>query len=73
MAEVKVTALKNGPYKVEGTIALFYDAAPVKAEKNPFFLCRCGASTNKPFCDGTHTKIGFQAAAESVPESRETD
>lgn len=73
MAEVKITALKNGPYKVEGPIALFYDATPVAAELPTVFLCRCGASTKKPFCDGTHTRIGFQAAAESVPQSRETD
>jgi CDGSH-type Zn-finger protein len=70
MPEVKITATKNGPYKVEGAFELFYQDSAVPA-KSPAFLCRCGASSNKPFCDGTHSKIGFQAAAQSVPESKE--
>jgi 3-phenylpropionate/trans-cinnamate dioxygenase ferredoxin subunit len=70
MAAVKITAQKNGSYKVEGDFELYYENTKLDA-KSPAFLCRCGASTKKPFCDGTHSKIGFQAAAESVPESRE--
>lgn len=72
MAEVKITALKNGPFKVEGDIELNWDnGQPVPTEKKTVFLCRCGASSNKPFCDGQHSKVGFQAAAEAVPESAE--
>jgi CDGSH-type Zn-finger protein len=70
LADVIITARKNGPYKVEGAIDLFYDTTPIPTT-SPTFLCRCGASSNKPFCDGTHSKIGFQAAAQVVPESKE--
>jgi CDGSH-type Zn-finger protein len=71
MADVKITATKNGPYKVEGAIDLLYENTNVGTNKPTVYLCRCGASSKKPFCDGTHSKIGFQAAAEVVPESKE--
>ena len=63
MAAVKITVRKNGPYRVEapeGSIELVdadgnqYDLTG----KPAFSLCRCGASVNKPFCDGTHSKMG---------------
>ena len=71
MSDVKITATKNGPYKVEGTIELWYESVRVETRGATAFLCRCGASSKKPFCDGTHSKIGFQAAADAVPESKE--
>lgn len=72
MAEVKITILDNGPFKVQGPIELVWpDGTPVENKKETVFLCRCGASVNKPFCDGQHSKIGFKAAADAVPESSE--
>ena len=68
MSEVVITALKNGPLKVEGPIKLV-DAEGKQwdvAGKPAVYLCRCGGSTKKPFCDGTHSKLGFQAAEAAV-------
>ena len=71
MAEVKITVRKNGPFRVEapeGTIEMV-DADGNKYDlsgKPAFSLCRCGGSVNKPFCDGTHSRIGFQAAESAV-------
>lgn len=71
--EVTITVRPNGPLRVEGPIKLINtDGNPIDLTGKPAVsLCRCGASTNKPFCDGTHSKIGFQAAAAAVPESAE--
>jgi 3-phenylpropionate/trans-cinnamate dioxygenase ferredoxin subunit len=72
MADVSIRVLKNGPYLVQGQVELLdAEGQRIKAEKETIALCRCGASTNKPFCDGTHSKIGFQAAEAAVPESKE--
>src|SRR3954447_11680821 len=71
MAEVTIEATPNGPYLVTGPIELRDTDGKVLATKSKVWLCRCGASTKKPFCDGTHSKIGFQAAAQAVPGSAE--
>ncbi len=68
MADVKITVRPNGPYRVEGPVTLV-DAEGKEWDltgKPAFSLCRCGASVNKPFCDGTHSKMGFQAAEAAV-------
>jgi CDGSH-type Zn-finger protein len=71
MAEVEIKARHNGPYKVTGPVRLI-DADGNEYELGedgePIALCRCGGSTTKPFCDGTHSKIGFQAAERAVAE-----
>jgi CDGSH-type Zn-finger protein len=73
MAEdVVIKARENGPYRVTGPITLIdadgneYDLG----EKGEVIaLCRCGGSTTKPFCDGTHSRIGFDAAERAVREA----
>lgn len=76
MSQVKLTIAKNGPLRVsdpEGQVELVDHDGNAVSPANPkqFSICRCGASANKPFCDGMHSKIGFQAAAQAVPESAE--
>ena len=65
---VDIQIRPSGPYLVRGPITL-HDSngnAFDLAGKDAVALCRCGASTTKPFCDGTHSKIGFQAATAAV-------
>ena len=57
---------------VKGPVELTDADGKIYTVKASFALCRCGASTTKPFCDGTHSKIGFQAAEQAVPGSAET-
>jgi uncharacterized Fe-S cluster protein YjdI len=56
-----VTVLKNGPYYITGGIELIGENIQFGegASKEHYTLCRCGASENKPFCDGEHRKIDF--------------
>lgn len=72
MSEVQVMATENGPYKVTGMIELVdHEGNVIETRGRSVFLCRCGGSTNKPFCDGTHSKIGFQGAMAAVKEAEE--
>jgi CDGSH-type Zn-finger protein len=69
---VKITLRPNGPYVVEGEVELEdVDGKKIDTTGRPrFALCRCGGSVSKPFCDGTHSKIGFQAAEAAVAQEK---
>ncbi|NHX27364.1 iron-binding protein, partial [Escherichia coli] len=62
----QVKIRENGPYAFKATLVL--DGQPDGFRAT---LCRCGASKNKPYCDGSHAKIGFRATGE--PETRESE
>jgi CDGSH iron-sulfur domain-containing protein 3 len=62
--EVTIRFRDDGPIVVEGPVELVdVDGRPIAVESNKpnLALCRCGASRNKPFCDGTHRTSGFQS------------
>jgi CDGSH-type Zn-finger protein len=63
MADVIIRVSKNGPYEVEGGAKLFdYQGNEYQEDQYPpIYLCRCGHSKNKPFCDGSHDTVGFKA------------
>jgi uncharacterized Fe-S cluster protein YjdI/CDGSH-type Zn-finger protein len=58
--ETTVTERPNGPLYVRGKIKIFaQDHSPLR-EDTRVALCRCGSSANKPFCDGSHRRVGFR-------------
>lgn len=72
MSDVQVKVNRNGPYVVTGEFRIVDSGGHAYELDNvTIALCRCGASTTKPFCDGTHSRIGFKAAEGAVPESAE--
>ena len=67
MAEATIETIKNGPYIVKGEVERRDAEGNVYPAEKRMALCRCGASTTKPFCDGTHSKIGFQPRRRQSP------
>lgn len=72
MEPVEIKVRENGPYKVTGPIRLI-DAAgnefDLPSDGKPIVLCRCGGSSTKPFCDGTHRRNGFEAPERTAAEA----
>ena len=56
-----ITLTPDGPYLVKDLENFANQSGPIETKKT-LALCRCGGSANKPFCDGTHAKIGFSSA-----------
>ena len=63
MADVTMKMIPNGPYRASGPFTIVDPQGnPIAIEEGKSVsLCRCGGSANKPFCDGTHGRIGFSA------------
>lgn len=89
MSTPRVTATPNGPYRVTGVHRIVWRSPVTTAEDEPiawaqgevltdageeYWLCRCGQSANKPFCDSSHRRVGFEAtdAADPGPRSERT-
>jgi CDGSH-type Zn-finger protein len=73
MAPITIKVIKDGPLLISGeemagVTVVNAEGAPFELRGKNLKLCRCGASSNKPFCDGTHSKIGFRGAEEAARE-----
>ena len=70
---VTIRVRPNGPLLIEGPVTILDqhgNAFPINPDKPAVALCRCGQSSRRPFCDGTHNRCGFQSVeVASVPES----
>jgi CDGSH-type Zn-finger protein len=63
--DVEIVPYRDGPYLVRGPVVVRdQEGAVVPVTRRPVALCRCGKSQMRPFCDGTHQLIGFQAPSE---------
>jgi CDGSH-type Zn-finger protein len=69
---ITIRLRKNGPYVIESDDVRIVDAdgKECQVERRPIALCRCGASTTKPFCDGTHRSLVADADCERLRERR---
>lgn len=64
MSDVTIIPTENGPYEVTGEVSIVAPDGTVIRDTAKAYLCRCGHSGNKPFCDGSHRRVGWIADAE---------
>lgn len=61
--KVEIKAMKDGPLLIAGKVTFTDEGGNVnETEGTMVALCRCGQSANKPFCDGAHKKVAFEAS-----------
>ena len=58
--ECKAIMIENGPLQIHGTISVVGKDGQIEVREKRTSFCRCGASTNKPYCDGSHRGISFE-------------
>jgi CDGSH-type Zn-finger protein len=64
-----VTPINDGPYRIQGEFRIATQGGkPIEVSKDEVWLCRCGHSNNKPFCDGSHKKAGFASNLDEKPQ-----
>lgn len=61
MSEVTITSLTDGPLEVAGEVEIMASDGTLIKQTTKSYLCRCGHSAKKPFCDGAHKREGFTA------------
>jgi CDGSH iron-sulfur domain-containing protein 3 len=64
---ITIRLRRNGPYVIESdeVTVVDWEGGEYTVDRRPIALCRCGASSTKPFCDGTHRTIEFDGGAEA--------
>ena len=70
MNDVTITPTDDGPYLVQGSVTLLDADGNHYEVSDTIALCRCGRSSTKPFCDGTHEQVSFAAVDRSASPRR---
>ena len=69
MADRRIIVRNNGPIRIEGDDIVLTDQDGRSyglAGRTVISLCRCGQSASKPFCDGSHNRVGFQSQCQAL-------
>jgi len=72
--DVVITARNNGPYHIKGAFRIVTQGGrELTIEGDQVWLCRCGHSLNKPFCDGSHKRTEFDSNLDAPPPTVEAE